>query len=126
MPFQRVKQVAQHPVVGLDLLAFLPAGNQSGAFVQGGVYQMRHAGQARGKLLAGDGFGQVQGQEARAMRIVGRPPRQGDDVAIWIRAEMPHRCIAHQPAGAGDQDLLARHGSGLVRCGRAGMKGIGS
>ena len=54
------------------------------------------------------------------MRIVGRPPRDGYDIAIRIRAEMPHRRIAHEPAGAGDQDLfaqqdlLARHGSDLV------------
>ena len=74
MPFQRIQQVAQHPVVSLDLLAFPPAGNQSGAFVQGGVYKMSNAGQARGKLLAGGGGGQVQWQEARTMSIVRRPP----------------------------------------------------
>jgi hypothetical protein len=74
--FQRVEQVAQHPVVGLDLFAFLPAGNQSGAFVQGGVYQMHNAGQARGKLLAGGGVGQVQWQEAHA------PSRDSDDLEI--------------------------------------------
>jgi hypothetical protein len=39
---------------------------------------------------------------------------------IGIGAERPHRCITHQPAGAGDQDLLARHGSG----GRVRMEGI--
>jgi hypothetical protein len=49
---RRVEQVAQHPVVGLDWLAFPPAGNQSGALVQGGLYQMRHAGLAGGKLPA--------------------------------------------------------------------------
>ncbi len=118
VPFQRVEQVAQHPVVGLDLLALPPAGNQSGTFVQSGINQMRHAGQTCGQLLAGSGVGQVQRQEARAMGIVGLPPRQGDDVAIGIGAEMPHRGITYQPAGAGDQDLFAWHGSGLMRCGR--------
>ena len=110
MPLQRIEQVAKHPVVGLDLLAFAPAGDQPRAFVQGGVDQVRDAGQARGKLLAGGSVGQVQGEKARAMGLVGCAPRHGDDVAIGISAEMPHRRIAHEPAGAGDQDLLLRHG----------------
>ena len=115
VPLQGIEQVAKHPVVGLDLLAFPPAGHQSGAFIQGGVDQMRDAGQVSGKLLAGDSVSQVQGEETRAMRVVGRAPRQSDDVAIGIGAEMPDRRVAHEPAGARDQDLLARHGSGLVR-----------
>jgi len=55
VPLRRVEQVAEHPRVGFDLLAFPPPRNQFGAFVQSGVYQMRNAGQARGKLLAGGG-----------------------------------------------------------------------
>src|SRR5205085_1251084 len=82
VPFERVEQVAEHALVGLDLLAFPPAGNQSGTFVQSGVYQMRNVGQARGKLLGRGSVGQVHWSEARTMNNVGRPPRQGDDVAI--------------------------------------------
>ena len=40
------------------------------------------------------------------MGVVGRSPRQRDDVAIGLPAEMPDRRIADQAAGAGDQDFF--------------------
>src|SRR5437868_7460831 len=115
--FERVQQVAEHALVGLDLLAFPPAGNQSATFVQSGIYQVRNVGQARGKLLGSGSVGQVQWSEARTMSNVGRPPRQSDNVAIGIGAERPDRRIADQPTSARNQDLLACHDSGLLRWG---------
>ena len=60
VPLQRIEHVAEHPVVGLDLLALAPAGNQSWAFVQSGVDQMRDVRQARAQALAGGSVGQVE------------------------------------------------------------------
>ena len=71
VPFERVQQVAEHALIGFDLLAFPPAGNQSGPFVQSGIYQVRNVGQACGKLLGSGSVGQVQWSEARTMSNVG-------------------------------------------------------
>jgi hypothetical protein len=34
-PFQGIEEVAQHPIVGIDLLRLLPSGDKPGTLVQG-------------------------------------------------------------------------------------------
>ena len=78
-PQQRPQQVAQHPVVGLDLPVVAPPLDQPGQFEQRRIDQMRHVTQRLGRFLARGRVGQIQSQmpareTGRRAGVTRRPP----------------------------------------------------
>ena len=104
---QRIQQVAQHAVIGDNLLIVAPAFDQTRQFEQGGVDQMRHIAQCLGGGATSAGIGQVKREMPD--RQAGRPARHSDDVRTRHAGKMLQCGVAYQAARAGHQHRLQRH-----------------
>jgi hypothetical protein len=102
----RRKEVGQHRRIGLDLLLLAPARNEPGTFVEGGIDQMGRAREVRRQCRTSRSIGKIERQPMRTERVVGLAPRERHDVAVWLRAEVFHRSIAHEAGRAGNYDFL--------------------
>ena len=73
---QRTEQIAQHQVVGPDLLVFPPARDQPRPLVKGGVDEVSDAGEVGREGGTSGGIGEIEGQPARAKRLIRPAPGQ--------------------------------------------------
>ena len=108
-------QVAQHRVIGADLVRIAPAIDQVRRLIERGVDEMGRAPQLGRRALALGGIGQVDRDVTGAVELARLSPRQRDHLASAGAAEMPQGSASHQTRGARDNDLLACH-SHVLRC----------
>ena len=66
----RAEKVAQHQVVGADLLVFLPARDQARPLVERGIDQVGDAGELGAEPAAGCSVGEVERMPSRAESLV--------------------------------------------------------
>ena len=93
-PKQRPQQVAQHPVVGGDLLVVAPAFDQAGQLKQCRVNNMRHVPHRGGGSLAGGGIGQVQ-REMASGKSRWAAAGQRDHIRIRRGADLLQHGVSH-------------------------------
>ena len=108
-------QVAQHGVIGADLVWIAPAIDQVRRLIERGVDEVGRALQLRRRVLALGGIGQIDRDVTGAVELARLAPRQRDHLASAGSAEMPQGGASHQTGGAGDHNLLACH-SHVLRC----------
>ncbi|MCY1205704.1 hypothetical protein D9M72_172580 [compost metagenome] len=104
-PAQRLDDVLDHLQIGGHLVGVLPARDQAGLFVDGGIHHMRHLGQRAEAGAAGVGVPQVHRQmgERLLAEDFGAPAGNGDDFPAFIE-EGVDGGGADQPAGASDEN----------------------
>ena len=111
---ERRHQVAQHRVIGVDLVLIAPAIDQIRRLIERGVDEMGCALQFGRCTRALGGIGQVDRDVTGAVELARLAPRQRDHLASAGAAEMPQGGVSHQPRGARD-DYLFGH-SHVLRC----------
>ncbi len=105
---QRPHQVAQHAVVGADLLIVAPALDQSGQFEQSRVDQVSDIAQRVRRLPTGSGVCQVK-RKMPSDYASRAAAGNGDDIDIGRLSEMLQRRVANEARRASHQHRLATH-----------------
>ena len=106
---ERGHQIAQHQVVGADLVRIAPAVDQVRRFIERGIDEMGCALHFGGGAQALRRIGQVDRNVAGAVEFARLAPRQRHNVAAARRAEVPQCGISDQPRRARDHDFLVCH-----------------
>src|SRR5262249_3140959 len=93
-------------------LPIAPAIDQIGLFMERGIDQMRRAFYLLGDRRALRGIGEIDRNEARAIKLARLAPRQRDHFCVADRAESTKRRAADEACRAGDDHLFC-HGQNL-------------
>ena len=107
--FERRHQIAQHQIVGSDLVRIAPAVDQVRRFIERGIDEMGCILQRSCGLRALRRIGQVDRYVAGAMEIARLAARQRYNVAAAGPAEVPQCGISHQPGRARNHNFLVGH-----------------
>ena len=105
---ERGHQVAQHQIVGADLVRIAPAVDQVRRFIERGIDEVGGALQFGGDAHALRRVGQVDRNVAGAVGARAACAATAPQPRIRQRAEVPQGGISHQPGRARDHDLLVR------------------
>ena len=106
---ERRHQIAQHQVVGSDLVWIAPAVDQVRRFIERGIDEMGCILQRSCGLRALRRIGQVDRHVAGAVELARLAPRQRDNFAAAGSAEVPQCGISDQPCRARDHHFLVCH-----------------
>jgi hypothetical protein len=107
--FERRHQIAQHQIVGADLVLIAPAVDEVGGFVKRRINQMGRALHFGGGALALRGVGQVDGDMAGAIKRARLAPCKSYNFASTGCAEVTQGRMSDQPRRACDDHFLVCH-----------------
>ena len=106
---ERRHQIAQHQIVGADLVRIAPAVDQVRRFIERGIDEMGCVLQRSCGLRALRRIGQIDRYVAGAMELARLAARQRYNFAAAGPAEVPQCGISHQPGRARDHYFLVGH-----------------
>ena len=107
--FERGHQIAQHQIVGADLVLIAPAVDQIRCLIERGINQVGGALQFGGGAQALRRIGQVDRNVPGAVKLARLATRQRQNVASPDAAEVPQCGISHQSGRARDHHFLVCH-----------------